>query len=105
MKDATMLEVWKRRFLTAPPRRSRRSSIDATPSLSAVDVPAKRLEEILGSGTLDIRYRKHRDRFGRLLALLKVNSQNVGRVLITESLAVRYKGSGPKMDWCPRYRR
>jgi endonuclease YncB( thermonuclease family) len=50
-------------------------------------------------------YRKHRDRYGRLLALLKVNSQNVGRVLITESLAVRYKGSGPKMDWCPRYRR
>ena len=65
---------------------------------------ARRLEDILDSGVIDIRYRKHRDRYDRLLALLKVNGQNVRKILIGEQLAVRYRGSGPKMDWCPRYR-
>jgi micrococcal nuclease len=65
---------------------------------------ARRLEDILDSGVIDIRYRKHRDRYGRLLALLKVNGQNVGKILIGEQFAVRYRGSGPKMDWSPRYR-
>jgi endonuclease YncB( thermonuclease family) len=57
---------------------------------------AKRLGEILDSGALDIRYRKNRDRYGRLLALLRVNGLNVEKILIGESLAVRYRGSGPK---------
>lgn len=65
---------------------------------------ADRLVELLDGGDLDIRYRKHRDRYGRLLALLKVNGKNVGAALIRERLAVRYKGYGPKMDWCPRSR-
>ena len=65
---------------------------------------AKQLEEILDSGTLDIRHRKHRDRYNRRLALLKVDGQNVGKTLIRDHLAVRYPGYGPKMDWCPRYR-
>lgn len=64
-----------------------------------------RLSEILDTGTLDIRYRKHRDRYGRRLARLTVDGQNVGGTLIREGLAVRYYGRGPKMDWCPRYRR
>lgn len=66
---------------------------------------ARRLAEILDSGTLDIRYRKHSDRYGRKLARLTVNGKNVGTPLIRERLAVRYQGSGPRMDWCPRHRR
>jgi endonuclease YncB( thermonuclease family) len=64
-----------------------------------------RLEELLESGEIDIRYRKHRDRYRRLLARLSVNGENVGATLIRERLAVKYRGSGPKMDWCPRRRR
>jgi len=66
---------------------------------------AARLNEILDSAnTIDIRYRKRPDRYKRPLALLKVDGRNVGQTLIRERLAVRYNGSGPKMDWCPRYR-
>lgn len=66
---------------------------------------ADRLAELLESGTIEIRYRKHRDLYGRLLGRLTVNGENVGAALIRERLAVRYRGSGPKMDWCPRRRR
>jgi micrococcal nuclease len=66
---------------------------------------AARLAELLGTGPLEIRYRKHRDQYGRRLARLTVNGENIGQTLIREQLAVRYRGSGPKMDWCPRSRR
>jgi hypothetical protein len=66
---------------------------------------ADRLAEMLGAGSLEIRYRKHRDRYGRRLARLTVNGWMVGETLIQERLAVRYRGYGPKMDWCSRTRR
>lgn len=64
-----------------------------------------RLAELLDTGELGIKYRRHRDRYHRPLARLTVNGEDVGRILIRERLAVRYKGYGPKMDWCPRGRR
>lgn len=66
------------------------------------NLAARRLEQLLISGQLDIRYRKHRDKYGRRLATLKVDGVNIGRALIREQLAVPYKGSGYKMNWCPR---
>lgn len=66
---------------------------------------AARLAELLADGDIAIRYRKRRDLYGRLLGRLTVNGKNVGATLIRERLAVRYQGRGPKMDWCPRYRR
>lgn len=64
-----------------------------------------RLTELLASGAIDIRYWKHRDLHGRLLGRLTVDSVDVGKVLIREGHAIKYRGFGPKMDWCPRYRR
>ncbi|MPZ37242.1 MAG: hypothetical protein GEU95_04135 [Rhizobiales bacterium] len=69
-------------------------------------VAKKRLEEILDTArAIDIRFRKHRDRYNRLLGRLSLDGRDVGKILISEGLAVRYRGSGPKMDWCPRRRR
>lgn len=66
---------------------------------------ATRLAQIISSGNLDIEYRRRLDRYKRRLARLTVDGENVGAILIRERLAVRYFGRGPKMDWCPRYRR
>lgn len=64
-----------------------------------------RLAELLATGAIDIRYRKHRDRYGRMLGRLTVDGVNVGKALIRDGHAIKYAGYGPKMDWCPRYRR
>lgn len=64
-----------------------------------------RLKQLLGSGEIDIAYSGRRDRYGRQLAAVSVNGEDVGATLIRERLAVAYHGRGPKMDWCPRRRR
>lgn len=42
-----------------------------------------------------------RDRYDRLLLVLKVDGKNVGDTLIAEGLAVPYNG-GKRIDWCDR---
>jgi micrococcal nuclease len=64
----------------------------------------RRLVELLDAGAVDIEY-EGIDRYGRPLARLRVNGEDVGAILIRERLAVPYHGRGPKMDWCPRRRR
>ena len=69
-------------------------------------VAAKRLGEICSTsaGAIDIQFRKHRDRYKRRLARLSVDGRDVGKILMSEGLAVRYRGN-LRMDWCPRRRR
>ena len=65
----------------------------------------RRLVELLDGGAIDISYLPGVDRYGRRLAYLRVDGEDVGAILIRERLAVPYSGRGPKMDWYPRRRR
>jgi endonuclease YncB( thermonuclease family) len=53
--------------------------------------------ELLDTGAIDIEYLPRADRYGRRLAHLRVDGEDVGAVLIRERLAVPYNGRGPKM--------
>ena len=41
-----------------------------------------------------------RERWKRILGRLFVDGRDVGEVLISEGLAVRYNGKGRRRDWC-----
>lgn len=41
-----------------------------------------------------------RDKYGRVLAHVRVGGQDVGQELIRLGLAVPYRGQGQKHDWC-----
>ena len=59
-----------------------------------------RLRSLLeGATDIDLVSRFEQDRYGRLLAWLLIDGRDVGRVLISESLARPYDG-GPRMAWC-----
>jgi endonuclease YncB( thermonuclease family) len=60
-----------------------------------------RLEELLGSGSVDIRRNEHPrkpDRYGRTLAQVLVDGTDVGCVLIKEGYARPWRGR--REDWC-----
>lgn len=64
------------------------------------DAATARLRQLIrGATTLQLFLRDERDRYGRGLGSLLVDSQNVGDVLISEGLARRYSG-GRRQGWC-----
>ena len=65
------------------------------------DRATRRLHELVRVG--DVRIDVHgdqRDRYGRGLATLRSNGEDVGLILVREGLAVWYSGRGPRIDWC-----
>ena len=58
----------------------------------------KRLEELIASGMARIIEKGKGDKYGRTLATLTVNGQDVGGILISEGLARPYKG-GKRKSW------
>lgn len=64
------------------------------------DAATARLQQlILGAGTVQLFLREERDRYGRSLGSLLVDSRNVGDILISEGLARRY-GGRRRSGWC-----
>lgn len=60
-----------------------------------------RLEELLGAGSVDIRRNEHPnppDRYGRTLARVLVDGEDVGCILIKEGYARPWRGR--REDWC-----
>jgi len=60
-----------------------------------------RLEQLLGSGSVDIRRNAHPDppdRYGRALARVLVDGEDVACVLIKEGYARQW--TGRREDWC-----
>ncbi len=60
-----------------------------------------RLEQLLGSGSVDIRRNAHPDppdRYGRTLARVLVDGEDVACVLIKEGYARQW--TGRREDWC-----
>ena len=59
-----------------------------------------RLHSLLAAATdIELVRRAEQDRYGRLLAWLIIDGRDVGRVLISESLARPYE-SGQRKVWC-----
>ena len=59
-----------------------------------------RLRSLLeGATDIDLVSHFEQDRYGRVLAWLMIDGRDVGRVLISESLARPYDG-GQRMAWC-----
>ncbi len=58
---------------------------------------SNRLVELLNRGSVSIE-RHGADRYGRTLAVIRVEGQNVGDILVAEGLA-RYWPDGPEF-WC-----
>lgn len=60
-----------------------------------------RLQQLLGSGSVDIRRNEHPkkpDRYGRTLAQILVDGEDVGCILIREGYARPW--AGRREDWC-----
>jgi endonuclease YncB( thermonuclease family) len=70
------------------------------------DRATRRLQELVRRD--DVRIEVHgdqRDRYGRGLATLRANGEDVGLILIREGLAVSYSGRGRRIDWCAKLAR
>jgi endonuclease YncB( thermonuclease family) len=62
---------------------------------------ASRLEQLVQDAgvQMDVQ-RSSKDRYGRGLAKLSVDGQDVAHILIGEGLAVAYDGRGQRINWC-----
>lgn len=90
-------------------RMIRLAGIDA-PELRRPRCPAERerarqardrLTELMTAGPVKIQKLRRRDRYGRLIAILRDEAgRDLGQVLVSEGLAVPYQGRGRRMDWC-----
>lgn len=66
----------------------------------ALGLQAKaRLQSIVDSSVMTVRYKKGKDKYGRTLGYLYANGKDVGPTLIAEGLAHPYLG-GKKQSWC-----
>lgn len=60
----------------------------------------ERLRQLVANG-VDLEPVSHRDRYGRLLAVVRTpDGRDVADVLIAERLADPYTGRGRRRDWC-----
>lgn len=64
------------------------------------DMATERLRQLVANG-VDLEPVRQRDRYGRLLAVVRAaDGRNVADVLIEERLADPYTGRGRRRDWC-----
>ncbi|CAM5578628.1 hypothetical protein MAUB1S_09739 [Mycolicibacterium aubagnense] len=66
-------------------------------------VAKRRLQELLGSGTVEVLRGdpdsgRQKDRYGRTLAIVSVDGQDIGGILIDEGLARPWNGK--RRPWC-----
>lgn len=59
-----------------------------------------RLQELISSGSVRLVETRRSDRYGRVLAQLFVDGEDVGRMLISEGLARPYDGRSIRKRWC-----
>lgn len=60
----------------------------------------KRLQELLrDAGTIQLVEQSQRDRYGRILARLILDEQDVADIMVNDGLARRYS-SGQRLSWC-----
>lgn len=87
------------RILNIDAPEKRRAGCDAERRLARV--AARRLAELLGSGTVDIKRgdgKRMKGRYGRTLARLEVGGEDVGETLVAEGLARPWNGK--RQPWC-----
>ena len=71
---------------------------DCSAELALGNRATARLREMAQQGTLTFDGKGY-DRYGRLLAVMRIDGVDVGETLISEGLAVRYTG-GSRINWC-----
>ncbi|MGV6812587.1 MAG: thermonuclease family protein [Brevirhabdus sp.] len=60
----------------------------------------ERLRALVGGGPITLESHG-RDKYGRVLTTLRIAGRDVGDTLVTEGLAVAYRG-GKRINWCAR---
>lgn len=65
------------------------------------EAAARRLEQLIAAGHAQIHpVTNRKDKYGRGLARLHINSRDVGKILIEEGLARPYDGRSRRTQWC-----
>lgn len=59
----------------------------------------ERLKELMASGKVDLVFSHRHDRYGREIARLLVDGEDIAAIMIQEELAVKFP-LGHKPDWC-----
>ena len=67
------------------------------------DQATQRLRQMVSRGQATFEGKGY-DKYGRLLAVMYVNGTDVGRTLISDGLAVAYRG-GARINWCRKLTR
>jgi micrococcal nuclease len=60
----------------------------------------RRLQRLLNEGRVELERSRRRDKYGRTLAVVRVDGEDVAEILVREELAVPYNGRTKRIDWC-----